>query len=199
MLLRRHLVRHTPGPGPRRRSPGLRERFRRKRVFGCRPPLGGRVHPRYDRLQRHGAARVQSDGQLQLWTCNRNITTEQPVPGASRRFRNFRLRGCECEGGRDHRKWNGSGLSWTTGDAIELKLTDSHANATGQPTISGVPQVGKVLNGGHLRHRRRRRPAGDIHLPVGADRHRQHGERISALTAPTRCRPWTWPARSGST
>ena len=39
---------------------------------------------------------------------------------------------------------NGSGLSWTTGDTIGLKLTDA-ANATGHPTISGVPQVGMVL------------------------------------------------------
>ena len=40
--------------------------------------------------------------------------------------------------------WNSSGLSWTTGDTIGLKLTDA-ANATGNPTISGVPQVGMVL------------------------------------------------------
>ena len=41
--------------------------------------------------------------------------------------------------------WNNSGLSWTTSDAIGLKLTDSHANATGDPTIDGVPQVDMVL------------------------------------------------------
>ena len=44
----------------------------------------------------------------------------------------------------DHRKWDGSGLSWSTGNPIELKLTDA-TNATGNPTIAGVPQVNREL------------------------------------------------------
>ena len=44
-----------------------------------------------------------------------------------------------------NRKWNGSGLSWTTGEAVELKLTETTTNAMGQPEISGAPQDGKEL------------------------------------------------------
>ena len=100
--------------------------------------------------------------------------------------------------GSDHRVWNGSGLSWTTGDAIGLKLTDA-ANATGNPTISGVPQVGMVLTA----------DTSDIEdvdgLPATFTYQWVSGSpptarrRMSARTAPTRCRPRTWTARSGWT
>ena len=89
-----------------------------------------------------GAARVQSDGQLQLYL-NRNITTDSESLVLHVGSETFAFEDANAKGS-DHRKWNGSGLSWTTGDAIGLKLTDA-ANATGQPTISGVPQVGMVL------------------------------------------------------
>ena len=120
-----------------------------------------------------GAARVQSDGQLQLYL-NRNITTDSQSLVLHVGSETFAFEDANVKGS-DHRKWNGSGLSWTTGDTIGLKLTDA-ANATGNPTISGVPQVGMVLTADTFRHRRRRRPAGDIHLPVGAGRPRQHGD-----------------------
>ena len=78
-----------------RRTPGLRERFQRQRVH--RLPLGGRVHPRHDRQQRHGGARsVQRTVAAVDAVHHRH---RERVPGASRRFRHFRLRGCECEGG----------------------------------------------------------------------------------------------------
>ena len=80
-----------------------------------------------------------------------------------------------------------------------MKLTEGLTNATGDPTISGVPQVGMVLTAG----------TSDIEdvdgLPatftyqwvrVAAD----STETMSARTAPpTRCRPRTWTARSGWT
>ena len=92
-----------------------------------------------------GAARVQSDGQLQLYL-NRNITTDSQSLVLHVGSETFAFKDANVKGS-DHRKWNGSGLSWTTGDTIGLKLTDA-ANATGNPTISGVPQVGKELTAG---------------------------------------------------
>ena len=89
-----------------------------------------------------GAARVQSDGQLQLYL-NRDITTDSQSLVLHVGSETFDFKDANVKGS-DHRKWNGSGLSWTTGDTIGLKLTDA-ANATGHPTISGVPQVGEVL------------------------------------------------------
>ena len=89
-----------------------------------------------------GAARVQSDGQLQLYL-NRNITTDSQSLVLHVGSETFAFEDANVKGS-DHRKWNGSGLSWTTGDTIGLKLTDA-ANATGNPTISGVPQVDMML------------------------------------------------------
>ena len=85
---------------------------------------------------------VQSDGQLQLWL--------QPVIATGSKSLVLHV-GSETFAFKDadgqtatSRVWNNSGLSWTTGDAIGLKLTDA-ANATGDPTIDGVPQVGMML------------------------------------------------------
>ena len=89
-----------------------------------------------------GAARVQSDGQLHLYL-NRNITTDSESLVLHVGSETFAFEDANVKGS-DHRKWNGSGLSWTTGDAIRLKITDA-ANATGNPTISGVPQVDMML------------------------------------------------------
>ena len=86
---------------------------------------------------------VQSDGQLQLWLQPVIATGSQSlvlhVGSETFAFKDADIQGVT------NRVWNNSGLSWTTGDAIGLKLTDSHANATGNPTISGVPQVGMEL------------------------------------------------------
>ena len=62
-------------------------------------PLGLRIHPRYDRLQRRGGAR-----QVQRTVADvhgRRHRHRQRVPGASRRFRDFRLRRCGYEGGEE--------------------------------------------------------------------------------------------------
>ena len=89
---------------------------------------------------------VQSDGQLQLWL--------QPVIATGSKSLVLHV-GSETFAFKDansqpatSRVWNNSGLSWTTGDAIGLKLTEAAiatGNATGNPTISGVPQVGRLL------------------------------------------------------
>ena len=86
---------------------------------------------------------VQSDGQLHLWLQTPIRTSSQSLVlhvGSE----TFAFKDADGQGA-TNRVWNNSGLSWTTGDAIGLKLTDSHANATGNPTISGVPQVGMML------------------------------------------------------
>ena len=81
---------------------------------------------------------VQSNGHLQLWL--------QPVIATASQSLVLHV-GSDTFAFKDadgqtptSRVWNNSGLSWTTGDAIGLKLTDA-AIATGRPTISGVPQV----------------------------------------------------------
>ena len=44
------------------------------------------------------------------------------------------------------RYWNDTGLSWSVGDVVELKLTEGvNTPATGKPKISGAAQVGRTL------------------------------------------------------
>ena len=45
----------------------------------------------------------------------------------------------------EYRKWEGINYPWGTGNEVSLKLTEGLTNATGDPTISGVPQVGMEL------------------------------------------------------
>ena len=45
----------------------------------------------------------------------------------------------------EYRKWEGINYPWSTGNEVSLKLTEGLTNATGDPTISGVPQVDMVL------------------------------------------------------
>ena len=89
-----------------------------------------------------GAARVQSDGQLQLYL-SPDITTDSESLVLHVGSETFAFKDANVKED-DHRKWNSSGLSWSTGNPIELKLTDA-TNATGNPTISGVPQVNREL------------------------------------------------------
>ncbi len=42
-------------------------------------------------------------------------------------------------------RWNNPNLSWSAGDEVAVSLVEASVPATGQPTISGVPQVGKTL------------------------------------------------------
>ena len=85
---------------------------------------------------------VQSDEHLQLWLQPIIATGSQSLVlhvGSD----TFAFKDADGQA-QTSRRWLSSGLSWTTGDAIRLKLTDA-AIATGQPTISGVPQVGMML------------------------------------------------------
>ena len=41
--------------------------------------------------------------------------------------------------------WINSGLTWSNGDEVAVSLVEADADATGQPTITGAPQVGKTL------------------------------------------------------
>ena len=45
----------------------------------------------------------------------------------------------------EYRKWEGINYPWGTGNEVSLKLTEGLTNATGDPTIDGVPQVGMML------------------------------------------------------
>ena len=87
-----------------------------------------------------GGVRVKSSGQLQMFL-GADIATESESLVLHVGSETFAFEDADTKEARN-RKWDGSGLSWSTGDTIGLKLT---ANATGQPTISGVPQVGKEL------------------------------------------------------
>ena len=42
-------------------------------------------------------------------------------------------------------RWNNANLSWTNGGTVAVSLVAVNEAATGQPTISGAPQVGKTL------------------------------------------------------
>ena len=87
---------------------------------------------------------VRSGGQLRFWL-SENITTYGEtlvlyVDGETFAFSEA------SETNATNRRWNNSGLSWSTGDLVALELTgDPVPNAAGQPTVSGLPQVGKTL------------------------------------------------------
>ena len=88
------------------------------------------------------AVRVQSNGQLQMFM-GADIATGSESLVLHVGSDTFAFEDADTKETRN-RKWDSSGLSWTTGEAVELKLTDA-ANATGQPEISGAPQVSKTL------------------------------------------------------
>ena len=89
------------------------------------------------------AARVQSGGQLQLYL-SPDITTDSQTLVLHVGSETFPFEDAHVKEA-NHRRWNNSGLSWTTGDTVQLRLTDSQTNLSGSPTIDGVPQVGMVL------------------------------------------------------
>ena len=67
--------------------------------------------------------RVQSNGQLRLWMQS-IIATESESLVLHVGSDTFAFEDANVKEERN-RKWNGSGLSWSTGDAIELKLTET--------------------------------------------------------------------------
>ena len=91
-------------------------------------------------------ARVQSDGQLRL-NLSPDITTDSESLVLHVGSQTFAFEDADLKQD-NNRRWNDSGLSWSTGDTIQLKLTDtdtSTANAMGKPEISGAPQEDMVL------------------------------------------------------
>ncbi len=85
------------------------------------------------------AARLQPDGRLQFWiTPNLTTRTQSLVFHADSHV--FAFEDADVKEARN-RKWNNSGLSWSTGDTVELRLTASTAAnnaATGTPGIIGT-------------------------------------------------------------
>ena len=132
-------MRHAHRPGPRKQRPGLRERSSGNE---CTVYLSDYEFTHAMTDYSIGGVRVKSNGQLQMFM-GADIATDSESLVLHVGSETFAFEDANTKETRN-RKWNGSGLSWSTGDAIGLKLTDA-ANATGQPTISGVPQVGKTL------------------------------------------------------
>ena len=80
---------------------------------------------------------VRTDGELRLWF-SRNLTAETGslvlVVGSER----FPLQRANVINA-DNRRWNGSGLSWSTGDTVELRLVEGF-----QPLAPAAPRVNGV-------------------------------------------------------
>ena len=91
---------------------------------------------------------VQSNGDLLLWLApDPTAATQQSLVLLvdSRRF-SLALSDGVSSGSRTYRRWSNSGLGWSTGDTVDLKLVEVPNNpATGAPTITGTPQVGQML------------------------------------------------------
>ena len=68
------------------------------------------------------AARVESDGQLRLWL-NNDIATDSESLVLHVGSETFAFVDADVKQD-NNRRWNNSGLTWTTGDTIELKLTE---------------------------------------------------------------------------
>ena len=73
------------------------------------------------------AARVESDGQLQLYL-GRDIATDSGSLVLHVGSDTFAFEDADVKEG-NHRKWDSSGLSWSTGEAVELKLTETREPA----------------------------------------------------------------------
>ena len=94
------------------------------------------------------SVQVRSGGELRLFL-NPDLTTATQslvlLVGAER----FAFADAVTQGV-NYRYWNNTGLSWTSGDVVELKLAEStttttNTPATGKPKISGAAQVGRTL------------------------------------------------------
>ena len=81
---------------------------------------------------------VRTDGELRLWF-SRNLTTETGslvlVVGSER----FPLAGADVINA-DNRRWDSSGLSWSIGDSVELRLVEGFPPLA--PAAPGVAKVG---------------------------------------------------------
>ena len=87
---------------------------------------------------------VRSNGQLRLWV-NPDLATGSESLVLHVGSRTFAFQAANTKGA-NHRYWNNSGLSWSAGEAVALKLTEAvNAPATGKPEISGTIEVGETL------------------------------------------------------
>ena len=57
----------------------------------------------------------------------------------------FAFDGATFNTGSSQFQWSNSGLSWSNGDSVTVRLRSANTPATGQPEISGTPQVGQAL------------------------------------------------------
>ena len=94
------------------------------------------------------SVQVRSDGELRLWV-SPNIATGSRSLVLHVGSDTFAFEDAETKGV-NYRYWNNSGLSWSIGDVVELKLAEStttttNTPATGKPKISGAAQVGRTL------------------------------------------------------
>ena len=87
---------------------------------------------------------VTAGGQLQL-SLSADIATASEGLVLHVGDDSFNFVDADTKGNRT-RYWNSSGLSWTAGGEVDLRLTDSNTTAaTGMPNIAGVAQAGQTL------------------------------------------------------
>ena len=93
------------------------------------------------------SVQVRSGGQIRLFV-NPDISTASENLVLHIGDDSFRFQDADTKGN-NHRYWNGSGLSWTTGEEVHLELReDTRAPATGAPAITGAAWVGQALSAG---------------------------------------------------
>ena len=91
---------------------------------------------------------LRTNGQLEI-SFDTDLTTASQALTLNVDGRAFAFEDADSKSGAG-RTWNGSNLSWTTGDTVSLTLTESttttsNAPATGKPSITGAAQVGRTL------------------------------------------------------
>ena len=87
---------------------------------------------------------VRANGQLQLFV-GPNLARGSRALVLHVGSETFKFADADNKSG-SNRKWNSSGLTWTSGGTVALKLTEAaNSAATGTPSISGTAQVGQEL------------------------------------------------------
>ena len=144
-----------------------------------------------------GNLEVYSDGDL-YFKVYQDLTTVSQRLVLHVGDETFRFQDADIKGD-SYRLWRNSGLSWSAGETVELRLVAPTATpATGKPGIAGRAQVGQRLTATKGGMQDGQRPAGDglpdgLFLPVGAggrgDRDRHRWGDVSELhTGRGRCR-----------
>ena len=88
---------------------------------------------------------VRSNGQLQLFIGTNDLARGSRALVLHVNTETFEFADADAKDD-GNRKWNSSGLTWTDGGSVVLRLTEAaNSAATGAPVISGTAQVGMTL------------------------------------------------------